>query len=343
MEVHLLILNYNGRRLLGECLPSVLEAADNSRHRCRVAVIDNSSTDDSTAWLAERFPGVRVIGRPNRGLCSFNDVVPDLNGTVAVLLNNDIKLHPGCVDPLVGPLLQRSQCFMTAPMCRRIDDGQYEGFRTAVRWRWGLVQATALYPGHQPTSLRPGLTASAGAALAVDCRKFVELGGFDPLYLPGRLEDLDFAFRGYQAGYHGRYVPEAVVYHRGMATFGPALGRAGCDRLALRNTLLLQWKNLRHPLHIARQLVGLPVRLAVDLCRAPWVPRRRRIVLVGAFCGALLRLGRLRSGPQPAGGTIRREREFFRRFHPRRMAATAGEQSAAAAPVSAKRTSKVPC
>ena len=128
---------------------------------------------------------------------------------------------------------------------------------------------------------QPGLTASAGAALAVDRRKFMALGGFDPLYLPGRLEDLDFAYRGYLSGYHARYVPASVVYHLGMASFAAAFGRAGCDHLALRNTLLFQWKNLRHPLHLGRQLLGLPLRLLADACRAPGLRRRALGICAG--------------------------------------------------------------
>ena len=326
MRVHLLVLNYNGRRRLAECLPSVLRAAANSSHRCEPAVIDNQSTDDSVAWLGEHFPQIPVINRPNRGLCSFNDVVPSLEGPVAVLLNNDVKLDPYSIDPLVAPLLpprpaDPQPCFMTAPLCWRFDGDTYEGFKTAVSWHWGLVRATALYPGHEPAIGQPGLTASAGAALAVDRRKFAELGGFDPLYLPGRLEDLDFAFRGYQAGYHARYVPRSVMYHRGMATFGEVFGAEQCDRLALRNTLLFQWKNLRHPLHVARQLVGLPVRLALDVARAPWAPARRRWIFVRALAAALGKLGQIRSTSYRAGGTVAGEREFFRRFHPRQMAA----------------------
>jgi len=327
MLVHLLVLNHNGRRLLDECLPSVLRAARASSHRCDVVVIDNESDDDSLAWLAERFPAVATIRRPNRGLCSFNDVVPALAGPVAILLNNDVKLAADCIDPLVAPLVEpqreaEPQCFMTVPLCRRFDGKTYEGLKTAVRWRWGLVQATAFYPGHEATLDRPDWTGSAGSILAVDCRRFCELGGFDPVFLPGRLEDLDLAFRGYLRGHHARYVPEAVAYHLGMGTFGPVFGRAGCEQLALRNTLLFQWKNLRHPLHLGRQMVGLPVRLAWDLLRAPWVGRQRRWMFTRALCGALARLGALRSPTHRAETFPERERHFFQRFHPRRLGAT---------------------
>lgn len=324
MRVHILVLNYNGRRLLGECLPSVVEAARKSRYRCDVTVIDNDSHDDSLAWLAARFPEVHVVRCENRGLSSLNEVVAGLEGQVAVLLNNDIKLDSRSIDPLVAPLCD-SGCFMTAPLCWLFDGVTYEGFKTAVRWRWGLVQATALFDGHANGIHQPGLTASAGAAMAVDCRKFVELGGFDPVYLPGRIEDLDFSLRGYLAGYHARYVPKAVAYHRGMATFGRVFGTAGCDRLALRNTLIFQWKNLRDPASLMRQVVGLPIRLVWDLIRLPLVARERRFAFVRALFGAIRRLGQIRPMANCGRKERHRERFFFRRFHPRRMAAPAPE------------------
>ena len=324
MPVHILVLNYNGRRLLAECLPSIVRAAAASRHACDVAVIDNDSGDDSVVWLERHYRQVRVIHHANRGLCSFNDVLAELPGPVALLLNNDIKLDPGAVDPLVDPLLEshpasNPACFMTAPLCWLFDGQTYEGFKTAVRWRWGLVQATALFDGHRPAIHAPGLTASAGAALAVDCHKFLELGGFDPVYLPGRIEDLDFAFRGYAAGYHARYVPQSIAYHRGMSTFGRVFGTAGCDRLALRNTLLFQWKNLRDTRSILRQVVGLPIRAAADIARLPWAPPSRRLAFIRAFAGAVARLGKVRATPPASQDCRRRARVFFEEFHPRQV------------------------
>lgn len=319
-QIHILILNYNGRSLLAECLPSVVEAAGRSGHACEVVVIDNESSDDSLAYLKAEWPQVRIVRRRNLGLCSYNGVIPELSGPVAVLLNNDIKLAREAIDPLVAPLLDEPSCFMTAPLCWLFDGQTYEGFRTAVRWRFGLVQATALFEGHEPAMLEAGPTASAGAAMAVDCRKFTQLQGFDPVYLPGRVEDLDLAFRARMAGYQIQFVPQAVVFHRGMSTFRREFGQSGCDQLALRNTLLFQWKNLRHPRHVLRQLAGLPLRLARDIARIPWAPRQRRGEFCRALAGALVRLPRIRWNDRPRTPTRRREIDFFRRFHPRNLA-----------------------
>ncbi len=319
MQIHVLVLNYNGRRLLAECLPTVVRAAERSRYDCEVIVIDNDSHDESVAWVAENFPKVRVLQRLNRGLCSFNEVLPKLSGPVTLLLNNDVKLHAGCIDPLVHPLLNDPECFMTAPLCWQFDGKTYEGFRTAVRWRWGLVQATALYHGYRTTMKQPGWTASAGAVMAVDRQKFLDLGGFDPVYLPGRIEDLDLCYRAFQSGYHCLYVPQAVALHKGMVSFRGAFGQEGCDLLALRNTLLFQWKNLRHPLHIVRLLACLPVRLVWDVLRAVKVGKKERFALIRAIVGAFLRNRELTGSRYRTRTNLKREAEFFRRFSPRRM------------------------
>lgn len=332
MRVHLLTLNYNGRHLLAECLPSVIRAAAASRHDCDVAVVDNDSTDGSRTMLARDFPSVRVMRRPNRGLCSYNDVLAGISGPVAVLLNNDVKLRADSIDPLVAPLVdccddERTGCFMTAPLCWRFDGQTYDGQKTAVRWRWGLVQATSLFSGHEHGIHVPDETASAGAVFAVDRRRFLELGGFDPVYLPGRLEDLDLCFRAFQAGFHARYVPEAVAFHRGAASFAAEFGQSGCELLAMRNTLLFQWKNLRHPLNVSRQLASLPLRVVRDVWQAPRRSRVTRFVFIRALCGAVARIGRWHEPRCRGAGSWVRERTFFQRFSPAAVAEISGANS----------------
>lgn len=344
MEVELLVLNYNGRRLLEECLPSIVEAAARSRHACRVSIVDNGSTDDSLAWLAEHHPVVRVIACENEGLCSFNRVLAQSSAPVTILLNNDIRLAADSIDPWVAPFAEQldeaatpsnqAPCFLAAPLCWQWDGHTLEGFQTAVRWRWGLVQATGRFDGAESICHLGGETAAAGAAIAVDRRLFLSLGGFDRRYLPGRIEDLDLAYRGHIAGYRAVYVPEAVTWHRGAASFGPEFGDAGCLRLAYRNTLLFQWRHLKHPWHRLRQAVGIPLRLTADLCRAPLVPADRRFL----FTKALLEAVRLQrderaqgtADTMPRSERLVRERAWFRRFHPDALLRRAGVEIATA-------------
>lgn len=330
MSIELIVLNYNGRALLEECLASVVAAAARSSRACRVTVVDNGSTDDSLAYLRDHFPAVRLVSCANRGLCSYNEVVAESPADVAVLLNNDVRLDASSIDPLAAPLIDDNasfdgNCFLTAPRCYRFDGVTHEGEKTAVRWRFGLIEGTAFFPGHAMVAPIADWTAAAGCVMAVSRERFTRLGGFDPLYLPGRLEDLDLGYRGFAAGWHACYVPSAIAYHRGAASFGPAFGADGCDALALRNTLLFQWKHLRHPAHRARMIAGLGTRLAADVLRAPWTPSAQRWTFARAYQQA-------RRAWRQQSPTVRqepnREREFFARFHPRRLASTLPEASA---------------
>lgn len=306
-RAHILILNYNGRALLEECLPSVVVAAARAAGGCGISVIDNASTDDSLDYLESHWPGIRVWREPNRGLASFNAVLPRLTEPVALLLNNDVKLDPDAVDPLVEAVATQSDALFAAPLCWDFDGQTYEGMRTRVRVRFGLVQGLCRVPGHEALVAKPDLTASAGPILAVHRERFLDLGGYDELYAPGRIEDLDLGFRGWMAGWKGYYVPESVAYHRGFGAFGPAFGQAGCDRLAIRNTLLFAWKNLGG-WRLFQHLAWLPVRLT-----------RGRLAFLKAFLEALARLDGALAGRKAMavgrGSWVARQESFFKQFH----------------------------
>jgi N-acetylglucosaminyl-diphospho-decaprenol L-rhamnosyltransferase len=309
-RTHILVLNYNGRDLLAKCLPSVVEAARRAPAACPVTVVDNGSTDGSLDLLARDWPGVHVIREVNRGLASFNHVLERLDEPVVLLLNNDIELAAGAVGPLLVAFEDHGDALFAAPLCWSSEGQEYEGMRTRVRTRYGLVQGMCRVPGHERVIHRPDRTAAAGPVLAVDRAKFLALGGYDPIYFPGRIEDLDLGFRGWMAGWSGYYVPDSVAFHLGFGTFGPAFGRAGCDRLAARNSLIFAWKNLGGR-RLAAHLAWLPARLAHALFH-------RRASFVGAFLEALGRIRQIRAGRRllavGRGGWTARQESFFQVF-----------------------------
>jgi GT2 family glycosyltransferase len=309
-RTHILVLNYNGRALLEECLPSVVAAARGAGVPCPVTVIDNSSTDDSVAYLAAAWPEVRVRLAPNRGLASFNDVLPTLDEPAVLLLNNDVKLDPGAVPPLLQSLDAHADALFSAPLCWDFDGATYEGMRTRVRQRFGLVQGRCRVPGHERFHLQPDQTAAAGPVLAVRRDRFLAVGGYDPLYRPGRIEDLDLGYQAWMHGFRGYYVPASIAYHRGFGSFGPAFGARGNDRLALRNTILFCWKNL-HGARLAAHLAWLPARLAFDLARGHGDGLRAVFEALGRLPEASA-ARRARTDPRP--GRRGRQDRFFRRF-----------------------------
>jgi GT2 family glycosyltransferase len=309
-RTHILVLNYNGRGLLEDCLPSIFEAALHSRVPCRVTVVDNGSTDLSRELVQSRWPQAGFVSEENRGLASFNSVLQRLDEPVVLLLNNDIKLDRGAVGPLLEVFETRDDALFAAPSCWTFDGRTYEGMRTRVRMRYGLVQGMCRVPGFERLIEQKDLTAAAGPVLAMDRRRFLDLGGYDPIYFPGRIEDLDLGFRGWMAGYRGYYVPESVAYHQGFGTFRPHLGEARCDQLASRNTLIFMWKNTSG-VRLLTHFLWLPIRLARSLLQG------RRSFAFGLFeaCSRVRSiLEERRALAVGQGGWIDKQEAFFERF-----------------------------
>jgi N-acetylglucosaminyl-diphospho-decaprenol L-rhamnosyltransferase len=112
----ILVLNYNGRDLLAECLPTLVEAVRRSPVPCAVAVVDNDSTDDSLAYLASNWPGLEIIRELNKGLASFNAVLARRDEPVVLLLNNDVKLAPDAVGPMLAAFDEHDDALFSAPL-----------------------------------------------------------------------------------------------------------------------------------------------------------------------------------------------------------------------------------
>ncbi|MGZ3396811.1 MAG: glycosyltransferase family 2 protein [Isosphaeraceae bacterium] len=132
-RTHILVLTYNGRDLLAECLPSIALAAARSAVPCGVTVVDNESTDGSAELVSQRWPGVRVVREQNRGLTSFNRVLTALDEPVVLLLNNDVKLAPSAVAPLLRVFEEHDAALFSAQLCWSFEGREYEGMRTRVR------------------------------------------------------------------------------------------------------------------------------------------------------------------------------------------------------------------
>ena len=265
-----MVLNYNGEKLLQQCLPSILAAAEKSKGGCAVTVIDNVSGDKSLEVLARDFPGVEIYrARENRVLCTFNEYLKQMKEHVAILMNNDIRVGEGFVDPLVEDFEKNPDLFMVTPRCLSFDGSRYEGGRSKGRVKFGVFWSASVFPGYESKIDRPDFTLAAGFG-AFNREKFLELGGYDDLYLPGRQEDTDLCFRAWQRGWESRYEPQSVVYHLGAASFNEKFGSKKTLILGHRNSFLFFWKNITDLGYwLEHCLLLLPRLIFAVLCGKP--------------------------------------------------------------------------
>ena len=100
-RIAVIILNWNGKKLMQDFLPSVVKYTDPAIGR--VVVADNASSDGSVEWLAERFPVVEVIRfEENYGFAGgYNRAIDQVDEEIVLLLNSDVEVTERWLEPLL--------------------------------------------------------------------------------------------------------------------------------------------------------------------------------------------------------------------------------------------------
>jgi sugar transferase (PEP-CTERM/EpsH1 system associated) len=272
----IVILNWNGRDLLEQGLPSVIEAVRSDGRGHEIIVVDNGSEDGSVEYVRRAFPGVRVLALPqNLGFVEGNNAgVLAAGQDIVILLNNDMVVDRGFIAPLVEGFGERtfavaSQVFLQDPAARREETGKTTAAFRLGRIDYGHVEPPAANPARR---YYPTLWAGGGSS-AFDRRKFLQLGGFDALYSPMYVEDTDLSYRAWRIGWEVLFAPESIVYHKHRASSNRRFGASRLTALIARNQLLFLWKNIRDWSLLASHVFFLPwncYRLARDHGIAVW-------------------------------------------------------------------------
>jgi GT2 family glycosyltransferase len=243
MKVNIAVLNYNGKSLLLECLPSIVEAVKQSSHSVTVTVLDNCSTDDSINFLKQTFPSIKIyLAKENKVYCSYNEFFKDIDDDITLVLNSDIKVDRNFLDPLIDNFKDKDVFFVSSRMYF-FDGKTYQGDKSKAVIRYGVICADTRFNGYENSIMEKDFAFSTGNG-AFDRKKFLELGGFDDLYLPGRYEDVDFCFRGWKRGFKGIYEPRSIIYHKGYASFKDFFNNRQIAAMVFRNSLFLCLKTL---------------------------------------------------------------------------------------------------
>ncbi len=218
--ISVVIPSRQGRHLLERMLPAV--TADLGP-RGEVIVVDSGSDDGTAEWLAQAHPGVQVEAHPeplsfaaaaNRGLALARR-------RRVCLLNNDMEIEPGFFAALDAAFAGDPNLFCASAQIFFPDGARREETGKTAMHRPGHLTA-ADYPVFCPEPLPgedggPVLYGSGGCSL-YDRAKFLALGGFDEMYAPAYVEDLDLGYRAWLRGWSSVYVGGARVLHRHRAT-----------------------------------------------------------------------------------------------------------------------------
>lgn len=232
-ELSIIIVNWNGGRLLQQCIESVV------RHPPRVSweiiLVDNASADDSLDWVrASNLSNLRLVENDeNLGFGKANNLAFGLSSApLLFLLNNDAEVQPGAIDHLLDTINSDTRVGACGPRIINPDGSlQISVWRNPLTPWAMIVAALKLYrllP--RPTgaelllgeywdhSRRRPVNMLLGAAMLVKSEVIAEIGGFDErFHMYG--EDNEWCLRIVRAGWTMIFDPEAVVlHHAGHAT-----------------------------------------------------------------------------------------------------------------------------
>ena len=104
--VSLVVTNYNGRILLRKYFPSIVRAAEQYQGESEIIVADDCSTDDGVDFIRTNYPGVRIVsmGKNSGFLKNANNGISAATNNIVILLNNDLEVDKGFIEPLARHL-----------------------------------------------------------------------------------------------------------------------------------------------------------------------------------------------------------------------------------------------
>lgn len=247
--VAVIILNWNGEKLLEEFLPKVI--ATTPTDIADVIVADNGSTDGSLSLLREKFPTVKpLVFEQNLGFAEgYNKAIEQTGYRYTVLLNSDVATADGWLRPLYDYMESHPSTGACQPKIRSYREpelfeyaGAAGGFidRNGYPYCRGRLLSTVEKDEGQYDSVTPIFWAT-GAALMVRSDLYLRAGGLDKDFF-AHMEEIDLCWRILLMGYEIVAIPQGVVYHLGGGSLPASNPRK--TYLNFRNNLLLLHKNL---------------------------------------------------------------------------------------------------
>ena len=264
-KVAIVILNWNGTKLLKQFLPSVIEFS--KEDSTEIIVADNGSTDDSLVVLRNEFPEVQILDlKQNFGFASgYNIALKQIKADYFVVLNSDVEVTAGWLNSPIQ--LMESDATIAAVQPKILSYNQKTHFeyagaaggfidRLGYPFCRGRIFNEVEADNGQFNNIQDIFWAT-GACMFVRASSFSEVGGFDADFW-AHMEEIDLCWRLKNRGQRIVFTPESTVYHVG----GGTLSYDNPQKLYLnfRNNLWLLYKNLPS----SKLVVTLFLRMCLD-------------------------------------------------------------------------------
>lgn len=264
-KVAAVIIHWNRCKLLEQFLPFLMASTYTN---LEVYVADNASTDDTIPFLEAHYPTVKIIRLDkNYGYAGgYNEALKHVKADYYVLINNDIEVTPGWVEPVIVEMQKNSNIAACQPKLLQYhhkDKFEYAGAAGGMMDSLGYVFCRGRIfevdevDKHQYQETTEIFWAS-GACLFIRAEAFHEVGGFDKHFF-AHMEEVDMCWRLQQSGYKIMAVPASEIYHVGGGTLSKQSPQK--TYLNFKNSLCMLFKNLP----TSKLIWLIPVRSCLDL------------------------------------------------------------------------------
>jgi len=286
--VSIIIINYNGRYFLKNCLKSLNEISY-PRDKVEIILVDNASTDGSVEYVKRNFPQVRVL-RLNRNFGftgGANRGASIARGEYLLFLNNDTIVDKNWLLELITAILTDDRiaiCGSRVLSMRNHSDIGSIGFLN-------MVGGALLLPHHKGLEgkMYHFVGSIHGASILIKKKVFSELSGFEDDYFMYS-DEVDLCHRAWLYGYYVAYCPRSIVYHYegGTANTSKIYQRGIlCSRLSSsfriyygnRNSMVNMIKNLEF-INVVKGLIISGIYFLIQLSMLLRSSRVRDIILL---------------------------------------------------------------
>jgi GT2 family glycosyltransferase len=267
IKTAVVILNYNGEKLLPQFLPSVIHHSK----AAEIFVADNASTDNSIEILQTSFPTVQIIRlEKNFGFCGgYNRALAQIDAKYFVLLNSDVEVTEGWLEPMITLLENDEKIAAVQPkILSYLKKDQFEyagaagGFIDPLGYPFcrGRIFDHVEKDTHQYDDERPIFWAT-GACFIIRASVYNYFNGLDE-DLFAHMEEIDLCWKINRTSQLVMYTGASTVYHLGAGTLGYNSPRK--VYLNFRNGLILIYKHLDS----AELFYKIPFRIILDWAAA---------------------------------------------------------------------------
>lgn len=248
MKIAIVILNWNGEKLLEQFLPSVVRYSNDAD----IYVADNASTDASIAFVNRQFPEVTIIeNSKNEGYAKgYNSALKDVKADVLCLLNSDVEVTANWLAPIVSEYTNNLSTAIIQPKILDYNNKshfEYAGAGGGFIDKYGYAYCRGrLFETVEKDTNQYNDTSSifwaSGACFFIKKSTFDSLNGFDETYF-AHFEEIDLCWRAFNMGFITTYVGASTVYHVGGATLNAVNPKK--TYLNFRNNLFTITKNAK--------------------------------------------------------------------------------------------------